>query len=82
MAARVLSQQNVQNLLAAGAGAASAGFVDTAIPLAVDPMTKNVVVAVIGAGVATMGAGPFRMFGIGLGAVAVANIIRTFILRT
>ena len=75
-----ITQANLMTIGAAGLGAAASGLASTFIPVA-NPMTRNVVLAIGGAVIAGMGKGPMRALGIGLGAVAVADLVRTFTFR-
>ena len=80
MAQRAFTQQNITNIAVAGAGAVSAGILDVIVPLNIPSLAKNLMVVGAGAFIAVSGQGPMRFFGVGLGSVGVANIIRNNLL--
>ena len=70
-----ITQANLMTIAAAGVGAAGAGFASAFIPVQ-NVNTKNIVLAAVGAIIAGTARGPMRALGIGLGAVAVADLVR------
>lgn len=80
MAARAFSVNMAMQLGAAGLGAVTGSVVRGSVLLTVNPNIRDLLVAAVGAVIATMGGPNLRAFGVGIGAVAVGGLIQNNIL--